>query len=100
MVTKVRNVAAPKVKEESGAAPRMLKISLTDGSRKPERFLCIVSVSGNSKLCRNRSGFLEMYTVDGQKVPDVHRRLICQKVSVSRNLSQMVIPTDEDFSCF
>ena len=32
MVTKVRNVAAPKVKEESGAAPRMLKISLSDGS--------------------------------------------------------------------
>lgn len=32
MVTKVRNVAAPKVKEESGAAPRMLKISLTDGT--------------------------------------------------------------------
>ena len=32
MVTKIRNVAAPKVKEESGAAPRMLKISLTDGS--------------------------------------------------------------------
>ena len=26
-------------------------------------------------------------TVDGQKVPDVHRRLICQKVSMSRNLS-------------
>ena len=39
------------------------------------------------------------YTVDGQKVPDVHRRLICQKVSVSRNLSQKVIPSDEDFSC-
>ena len=38
-------------------------------------------------------------TVDGQKVPDVHRRLICQKVSVSRNLSQKVIPSDEDFSC-
>ena len=33
-------------------------------------------------------------TVDGQKVPDVHRRLICQKVSVSRNLSQKVIPSD------
>ena len=32
MVTKIRNVAAPKVKEESGAAPRMLKISLSDGS--------------------------------------------------------------------
>jgi len=32
MVTKIRNVAAPKVKEESGAAPRMLKISLTDGT--------------------------------------------------------------------
>ena len=32
MVSKIRNVAAPKVKEESGAAPRMLKISLTDGS--------------------------------------------------------------------
>ena len=31
MLTKVRNVAAPKVKEESGAAPRMLKISLSDG---------------------------------------------------------------------
>ena len=31
MVTKIRNVAAPKVKEDSGAAPRMLKISLTDG---------------------------------------------------------------------
>ena len=38
-------------------------------------------------------------TVDGQKVPDVHRGLICQKVSVSRNLSQNVIPSDEDFSC-
>ena len=32
MVTKIRNVAAPKVKEESGAAPRMLKISMSDGS--------------------------------------------------------------------
>ena len=31
MVTKIRNVAAPKVKEESGAAPRMLKVSMTDG---------------------------------------------------------------------
>ena len=35
------------------------------------------------------------YAVDGQKVPDVHRRLICQKVSVSRNLSQKVIPLSE-----
>ena len=38
-------------------------------------------------------------TVDGQKVPYVHRRLICQKVSVSCNLSQKVLPSDEDFSC-
>jgi hypothetical protein len=30
-VTKIRNVSAPKIHEESGAAPRMLKISLTDG---------------------------------------------------------------------
>jgi hypothetical protein len=30
-VTKIRNVSAPKVNEESGGAPRMLKISLTDG---------------------------------------------------------------------
>ena len=34
------------------------------------------------------------YTVDGQKVPDVQRRLICQKVWVSRNLSQKVMPSD------
>ena len=39
------------------------------------------------------------YTVDGRKVPDVHRRLICLKVSVSGNLSQRIIPSDEDFSC-
>ena len=38
------------------------------------------------------------HTVDGQKVPNVHRRLICQKVSVSRNHSQKVVPSDEDFS--
>merc|ERR1719167_39388 len=31
MITKIRNVAAPKVKEDSSVAPRMLKISLTDG---------------------------------------------------------------------
>ena len=41
----------------------------------------------------------QTYTVDGQKVPDVHRRLICQKVSVSLNLSQKAIPSYEDFSC-
>ena len=35
-----------------------------------------------------------LYTVDGHKVPKVHRRLICQNVSVSRNLSQKVIPSD------
>lgn len=34
------------------------------------------------------------HTVDGQRVPEVHRRLICRKVSVSRNLSQKVIPSD------
>ena len=43
-------------------------------------------------------GYLTLL-MHGQKVPDVHRRLICQKVSVSRNLSQKVIPSDEDFSC-
>ena len=32
MVTKVRNIAAPKAKEESQAGPRMLKVSLSDGS--------------------------------------------------------------------
>ena len=36
------------------------------------------------------------HTVDWQRVPDVYRRPICQKVSVSRNLSQKVIPSDED----
>ncbi len=30
-VTKIRNVSAPKINEESKTAPRMLKISLTDG---------------------------------------------------------------------
>ena len=30
-VSKIRNTSAPKVNEESGTAPRMLKISLTDG---------------------------------------------------------------------
>ena len=30
-VTKIRNIAAPKVNEESQSNPRMLKISLTDG---------------------------------------------------------------------
>lgn len=30
-VQKVRNVSAPKHNEESGAAPRLLKLSLTDG---------------------------------------------------------------------
>ena len=30
-VQKVRNVAAPKANEESGFAPRMLKLTLTDG---------------------------------------------------------------------
>lgn len=30
-VSKIRNVSAPKINEESGAAPRMLKMSLTDG---------------------------------------------------------------------
>ena len=33
-------------------------------------------------------------TVDGQKLPGVHRRLICQKVSVSRNFSHKVLPFD------
>ena len=33
-------------------------------------------------------------TVDGQRVPDAHRWLICQKVLVSRNLSQKVIPSN------
>ena len=37
---------------------------------------------------------LKSHTVDGQKVPDVYRRLISQKVSVSHNLSQKVIPSD------
>ena len=30
-MSKIRNVSAPKVNEESGSAPRMLKLSLTDG---------------------------------------------------------------------
>ena len=30
-MTKIRNVSAPKINEESKTAPRMLKISLTDG---------------------------------------------------------------------
>lgn len=30
-IQKIRNVAAPKGNEESRAAPRMLKLSLTDG---------------------------------------------------------------------
>ena len=30
-VTKIRNVSAPKINEESTTAPRMLKVSLTDG---------------------------------------------------------------------
>ena len=47
----------------------------------------------------DRKYALVMYTVDGQKVPDVYRRLICQKVSVSRNLSQKVRPSEENFSC-
>ena len=33
-VTKIRNIAAPKVNEESQSNPRMLKISLTDGKTK------------------------------------------------------------------
>ena len=51
--------------------------------------------NGNHK----KQVFWGKHTVDGQKVPYVHRRLICQKVSVSRNLSQKAIPSDEDFSC-
>jgi len=39
------------------------------------------------------------HTVDGQKVANAHRRLICQRISVSRNLSQKVIPSVKDFSC-
>lgn len=31
-VSKMRNVAAPKAFEESGGAPRMLKLSLSDGT--------------------------------------------------------------------
>lgn len=31
-VAKMRNVSAPKAFEESGGAPRMLRVSLTDGS--------------------------------------------------------------------
>ena len=30
-VTKIRNVSAPKINEESTTDPRMLKVSLTDG---------------------------------------------------------------------
>ena len=31
-VSKVRNVSAPKANEESGTAPRMLRVTLTDGT--------------------------------------------------------------------
>ena len=48
---------------------------------------------------QNRCFKIALHTVDGQKVPDVHRGLICQKVSVSRKLSQKVIPSDKDCSC-
>ena len=34
-----------------------------------------------------------------QKEPDVYKGLICQKVSVSRNLSQKVTPSDKVFLC-
>ena len=47
----------------------------------------------------NKFPFQSQCTVDGQMVPDVYRRLICLKVSVSHNLFQKVIPSDEDFSC-
>ena len=33
MITKIRNISAPKVKEESAGMPRMMKISMTDGTQ-------------------------------------------------------------------
>ena len=58
----------------------------------------IYQMFGKLKLGKsvNAVSKIVQYTVDGKKVPDVHRRLILQKVSVSRNLSQKVMPSDED----
>ena len=50
-------------------------------------------------FCLWRCLYVGMCTVDGHKAPNVYWRLTCQKGSVSCNLSQKVIPSDEDFSC-
>ena len=53
-----------------------------------------VEFSFMEPLLKQLYTYLENHTVVGQKVPNAHRRLICQKVTVSRNLSQKVIPSD------
>ena len=64
-----------------------------------QKFPIILRIRNETIIVIKRTRVTSIPTVDGQKVPDVHRRLICQKDSVSRNFSQKVIPSDENFSC-
>lgn len=48
-IQKIRNISAPKANEDSQAAPRMLKLSLTDG----DTFIQAVELSPINSISRN-----------------------------------------------
>jgi len=78
MVTKIRNIGAPKVKEESNVAPRMLKVSLTDG-----KMTChAVEIE--------QCGQINLQTLPGTKV-----RLKSQNIPVTNGFIRMTKSTFE-----
>lgn len=50
-IQKIRNIAAPKANEESQAAPRLLKLSLTDG----ETYVQALEISPLNSISRNNT---------------------------------------------
>ncbi|BES98955.1 DUF1767 [Nesidiocoris tenuis] len=97
-VVKIRNISAPKANEESQAAPRMLKLILTDGTQvlpaieiTPISHVNLNTPPGTKLLLKGEiilsCGFLQLNTDQVQMLGGIVTNLV-EKWTVSRNLAK------------
>lgn len=104
-IQKIRNISAPKAKEESQAAPRMLKLTLTDG----DSYIQAIEMSSINSISREKtapgtkvlvndatlvSGYLlinpQNFTVLGGQVEHLYEKwLLAKSIQLSQQLGKV-----------